>query len=49
MQLDGKAVGRQADIGLEERDDVGVGGEPRPGVVGIRVGTTTASRVGASR
>ena len=35
MQLDGKAVGRHADVGLEDCDDVGVDGEPRPRFDGV--------------
>ena len=35
MELDGKAVGRHADVGLEDGDDVGVGREPGPRVRGV--------------
>ena len=35
VQLDGKAVGRHAEIGLEDGDDVGVRGEPRPRLGGV--------------
>ena len=35
VQLDGKAVGRHADVRLEDGDDVGVGGEPRPRFGGV--------------